>query len=475
MPKSGYPMSSQPADPADLAEVAIGEDLKLQLAKLIDALTGRSEEKYEAAFVHLLDRAQELVDRKRAMEGSKSDTRDMIGELLFSRLRQAMRLFQKTKDAREEIRAAEWSIGCLFSIATLTELANAFDQVMIRQGMGRDFSFAGRTDFITVEEVLQMLGGGKHVGCLSLEKGDNRLDIYLKDGLVAFLDPHHMIRRVMPTTDRMRHREIPEGVVALAEAERKQNGTPVFLTLMEQGHFKAGELREAMRHFGKEVVFDFMREKEPYAFFYRRCDKLPAFAEQSNLRMSVMSMLLEISKQLDDWRGMLKVFPDPDAALEPRADMFARMADAALGPMEIKLLSQLNGETTPRGLVPMLGVPLFEVYGTLVRLAREGILSPPGGMQALSSVSNSVQESLQMAFEALDANEDGEGDDSGEEPDDDSEDGGDGMDLSALDKVFGGDKKKAAGKKSKAGDSGNPMQKELLELLRRNRKGSDSG
>lgn len=457
-------MSLQRTEQEEREIQAISADLKEKVAGLVEAFVAQSDEGCESGFVHLLARSQELVDRKRAMEGTKSDTRDLVGELLFSRLRQAMRTFLGNPEAKEEIRAAEWAVGALFSIATLTELAHAFDQVLIRQGMGRDFSFAGRTDFISVEEVLQMLAASKHVGCLSLEKADNRLDIYLQDGLVAFLDPHHMIRRVMPSPDPMRHREIPEGVVALAEAERKQNGKPVFLTLVEEGHFRREELREVMRFFGKEVMFDFMREPEAYNFFYRRFDQLPAFATESHLRISVTSMLLECSKQVDDWRQLLKVFPDPQAPLEPSADMFARMADVTLGPMEIKLLSQLNGDVSAKGLVPLLGIPLFEVYQTLVRMARDGILNPPGGADTLTDLALSVQESLQMAFAVLDANDD--------EAALAAPAKGEGMDLSVLDRVFGDAEPPAAGRgkvRGKSTPAANGAPKELLELLRRNR------
>ena len=49
----------------------------------------------------------------------------------------------------------------------------------------------------------------------------------------------------------------------------------------------------------------------------------------------------------------------PDAPLEPKTDMFARMGEVALGVLEIKLLSQINGDTTPRSLVSTLGLPLY--------------------------------------------------------------------------------------------------------------------
>lgn len=397
---------------------AIGADLKARIGQLVDAIVQADEEHYEADFVHFLTRARDLIERKLAMEGTKTDTRDLIGELLFNRLRRGMRAFLQTEDARSEIRASEWVMGSLFSIATLTEFAHAFDQALFQRGSAREFSFAGRTDFISVEEVLQMLSSGRHIGNLSLEKADNRLDIYLHHGRIVFLDPHHMIRRVLPSSDPMRYREIPEADVIAAERELTAKGTPVLLQISAQ--FRAEERRELMRVFGKEVLFDFMSEHRPYAFFYRKLEELPKFAADADLRIGVTSVLLEGSKRVDDWRQMLQVFPNPDQPIEPKSDMFARMGQLALGPLEIKLLTQINGDVSPRALVPLLGLPLHDVYQMLMRLAREGVLAAPGGSAALAGCALSVEESMAEAFAALDANDDSA------------------AKLSALDKVLGG-------------------------------------
>ncbi|MBL9076513.1 MAG: DUF4388 domain-containing protein [Planctomycetes bacterium] len=434
-------------------------DLDTGIRDLVQALVRKDEEQYEAEFVHLLARVRDLVERKLRMEGTKTDTRDFLGELLFTRMRRGMHLFLKSEDQVRPLRAAEWVMGVLFSVTTLSEFAKAFDQALLRSEQNaKDFNFAGRTDFISVEEVLQMLASGKHLGCLSLEKGDNRLDIFLKDGRIYFLDPHHMIRRVLPG-DSMRYREIPETAITEAEQRRAKEGTPILLALEEKGVFRREELREIMRQFGKEVLFDFMRESEPYAFYYRKLTALPPFAETHDLRLGVTSLLLEGSKLVDDWKQMLSAFPDPDAPIEPKADMFVRMGDVALNVMEIKLLSQINGDTSPRALVNGLGLPLYDVYQLLLKLSRDGILAAPGGDRALSGITLSVEESMQEAFAALDANDDAEqrrsaidrvfGDEA--EPQDDAK-------TSALDRVLGAAEKPGGGA-------------DLLDLLRKGKKG----
>lgn len=431
---------SLPDEPTDRV---ISAQLTSQISAFVEALVAREEESCESEFVHLLDKVNQLVDRKLSMEGTKTDTRDFLGELIFTRMRRGMHQFMTGADQASAARAAEWVMGMMFSVTTLAEFAKAFDQSLIRShSVSQDFNFAGRTDFISVEEVLQMLAAGKHLGCLSLEKGDNRLDIYLQEGRIYFLDPHHIVRRVVPG-DGMQHQEISEAAVRAAEARRAQEGVPAILSLADKGLFGSEDLNEVLRVFGKEVLFDFMSEQEPYGFYYRQLDALPEFAIGHDLRLGVTAILLEGSKVVDDWKQMLTVFPNPDAPIEPKADMFARMGDVALGVMEIKLLSQINGDTTPRSLVAALGLPLSDVYKVLIRLSKEGILSSVGDASALHGIDlggnlGTMQESMQEAFAALDANDD-EGErmnaidrvfgSSDEEPDDST--------LGALDRALG--------------------------------------
>jgi len=137
--------------------------------------------------------------------------------------------------------------------------------------------------------------------------------------------------------------------------------------------------------------------------------------------------------------------------------------------LEIKLLSQINGDTTPRSLVSVLGLPLYDVYQLLIRLSREGILSASGDprlVQGMGGDESSMQDSMQEAFAALDANDDAEQRRSaidrvfGDEGDGG---GGGGLgSLSALDRVLGGEPAKP--------DQNGELDRELLDILRKNKK-----
>ena len=161
-------------------------ELKERVCAFLDAISERSEEDVKREFGHVHERARELVQRKLAMTGSKSETRDLLGELVFSRLRGGLRNFLRAEDGSDDLKAAEWVMGSLLSMSAISEFSVAIDRAILEMSAPREYSFAGMADFISIEEVMQLLGSGRHVGCLSLEKPDNRIDIYLNFTLSAW-------------------------------------------------------------------------------------------------------------------------------------------------------------------------------------------------------------------------------------------------------------------------------------------------
>ncbi len=455
------------------------DELVAQVRAAVDALIREDVQRADLAFASMHKRVVDLVERKRKMEGSKTDTRDLVMELVFSRVRQAMAAFATKDAARNPQRAAEQVMAALWSVASLTEVARAFDQALLREShREHDFNFASRTDFLSIEEVLQMLATGKHKGCLSIEKTDNRLDVYMRDGRIVWLDPHHVNRRVIPASDMLRQRELSVPAIEAAEAERTRSGRPIVLALADAGCLKREEAREMARRFGSEVLFECLTDEGPVAFYYRRHDRLPTFADENDLRLGVTSLLLEGSKRADDWRAMRRMFPDADAPLQPADDMLQRMGDIALDVHELKLVTQANGATTPKALVSILGLPLFDVYCMMVRLAREGILVAEHVEAVDGAPRLSVEESMQEAFAALDANDDHKAVTSAL----DSVLGEDEPRVatnkrvvrntasSALDSVFGSAEQKAAARTAtKTGEQAPQEKQDFLTMLKRSR------
>ncbi|MEM7203038.1 MAG: DUF4388 domain-containing protein [Planctomycetota bacterium] len=381
-------------------KLELGEHLRSDLAALIDVVVHRDLATGDDAD-GLVENARRLLRRKLSMAGTRHETRLQLEDLVSRHLR---RLFRQIGDGEDDVDAAHVLLGALLSGSLLAEFAAAVDRAIVEFRAPRDYSFAGRADFISLEEVLQLLGGGRHRGCLTLERPALRLDIYFDHSAVAFFDPHQFIRRVIPTGDS--YREITPDMLREAEERHASDGTPIVQTLCEREFFREDELRDVARQLGIEVLYEFLRDQSDCGYAYTRLDELPPFAIQHNLSMAVTPMLLEGNKRRDDWRSVANVFPDPDAPLRPMPDMFARISSLDLSVLEIKMLAQINGQVSPRALAPAMGLPLHDTYNHLVRFAKAGVLEPPGGAKVLEGVATSVEESVELAIQALDANDD---------------------------------------------------------------------
>lgn len=396
--------------------------LAQRVARVLRAAVAGDADAASQDLDHLLERTGHLVAQKQALEGTKSDTRDLIAELAFVQVRKAFRaLVDGSEQARDPARLAEWVLGSVVAGSAIVDFASAVDASILANTGPRDFSFAGRTDFIAAEEVLQMIGSGRHTGRLQLEKADNRIDLYVRAGRVAFLDPHRLSRSVLPRGPLGGLHAIPEQALDEAERRRLQDGVPLLVSLWEQGELGRDDARATMRRLGMEVLFDFLRDEGDVRFAYERLDALPAFADEHDLGVGITPVLLELSRQLDDWRSLTRVFPDPSEPVEAVPDLMARIAHLDLGALEIQVLSLVGGEVSPLEIAATTGLPLFEVYGLLVRFAQASAIVAPGGAESLEALLPGTGDALQDAFDALDANDDGV------------------AVHSALDRVLGGD------------------------------------
>lgn len=249
----------------------------------------------------------------------------------------------------------------------------------------RDCSFSGKTDFISIEDVLQMLAAGKHSGCLTIETQLDRLDVWLSDGRIAFLDPHRIERRRLPASASDELRQISASELEVARAGRPQHRQPLLLNLHASKHLHFEDLVVMLALCGKDALFAMMRETNSRSFSFHSI-ALPPYAAQFDLCLGVTSALLEGSRLADEWAQVRRVFPDPNAPLRPLRGPEDLADDSSLCPLTIRVAMELDGLKGAATIAAVVGLPLFETCIELVRLARKGFVEAPGGTGALDAV-----------------------------------------------------------------------------------------
>lgn len=394
---------------AKSAPASGGDALKQRIDDLVAALGQEGSVCSADEIEHLVAGLERLFRQRQDGEGSRSDVRDRLAEVLFGRLKSTFSRAFADAGEIEPTTAAKDFVGLLVTSEVCRHFATALERMLAESGHSSSeaFSFAGLTDFISVVEVMQLLGSGKHTGCLLLENAHNRIEVWLASGRVSFLNPARVDRRILNTgRDSIQCREVPQDKMEEAVAAHAKSNVPLAVWLAQHKLLRDSEVRDACRLFGCEVLYGFLHEEEPATFRYKRVLDMPEYAIKYDLRLGITPILLESSKRHDDLSGLLKVFPDPDEIVRLQPDMFVRLGGLNLTPLELKMLAWLNEGVSPCQLGEKVGLPLFDVLLVLVRLAREGVVDPPGGLESLLETSGTMEESLELAFEALDANDD---------------------------------------------------------------------
>lgn len=249
----------------------------------------------------------------------------------------------------------------------------------------RNCSFSGRTDFVSIEDVLQMLAAGKHSGCLTIEAEDDRVDVWLHEGRIAFLDPFRVERRQVPASDPADATQIPVEELESARRERPLHGQPLLLYLQSRKVLRCEDLVDMLALCGKDALFAMMRAPGSRSFSFHSVE-LPLHAVQFDLCLGVTSALLEGSRLADDWKQLQRVFPDPLQPVRRLLGAETLVADETVAPSTVRVAMELDGTKGAAQVAAAVGLPLFDTCVELVRLARKGVVEPQGGAEALASV-----------------------------------------------------------------------------------------
>ncbi len=383
----------------------LAEDLTHLILETVERVLDGREKEADEEYAALMERVRDLFLRKSDLKALKSETLDLLEELFRSRFRRGFKAVVR-RDGADPSNLVSYLMGTVFTASALGELALNLDRVILEQSAPQDFNFAGKGDFIAVEEVMQLLTAGHHTGVFVVEKPDNCVEMFFNEGHVAFVSPHKLTRRVIRGEGLKEYREIPVEMAREAEERFAKEGLPIFLHFLEKGFFEEEEFISFLRDQGGELIYEFIRESSECSYRWLTMDELPSFVQPYDIKLDVMPILLEAHKQMDDWRLIKRIIPDLDTPIQPAPDRFSVLAEMALDASQIKLLAMINGENTVRTMAEDGGIPPFEVASMLAEFAKLGIIVPPGGPESLLDQPQSVQESVEWALAALDANED---------------------------------------------------------------------
>jgi hypothetical protein len=223
---------------------------------------------------------------------------------------------------------------------------------MALQGNLRDFS---------VPEILQLLGGQKKTGCLTMEWNTERAMVYLQEGqIVSTRSPGNSREDSLLAFLRKVHRLSEEQYLGLVAIQKESNRHAEEL-LLTGGYVDATELTEYVERLILDDLMHLVRwENGTYSF-----DPNNRWPHTPLVKMGLEPSLIEASRRVDEQKRFVSVFKDPYRLVSVRdlPDPSEAVSEA-----ERDLFGIIDGQHTVEEVVKSAPLGEYETYETLHRM-----------------------------------------------------------------------------------------------------------
>lgn len=235
--------------------------------------------------------------------------------------------------------------------------------------------FKGTLDTLSMTDVLQLVAMTRKSGCLVVDHPSGEAKrLYFDGGEIVTASSN-------ATKDRLGEVLVRLGLLSREQVEasrraERRTGVKQGQVLVDNGFLTDEQLDTALGRqiaqiccsvmVWREGTFDFVDDEEPAADIHR-------------VREPVMNLIMEGTRQLDEWSAIHKVFPTLDLVMSMSAPKQG-MGDIRLQPDEWQILTLIDGKRSIQQICAQSSFSNFEVCKKLLNLHHAGLvtaLAPP--------------------------------------------------------------------------------------------------
>jgi len=206
-------------------------------------------------------------------------------------------------------------------------------------------------------EVLQLLALQRQTGRLALARGDEAVDIFIKDGLIAFASSsvkggingmEGFLRKTCRVEeDAYRH------VTRIAE----MTGKPIDGVLLQERMLDAKTFGACLRRHTETITYKAMMWKDGDFFFERA--QPPQFANP--ILLKVDDLIMEGARRSDEWVLIQQKIPSFTVVFDPMIGNAEELTRRGLSAVDLKIFSLIDGRSTVQDIIDNSGISEFDV------------------------------------------------------------------------------------------------------------------
>ncbi|MBW1744530.1 MAG: DUF4388 domain-containing protein, partial [Deltaproteobacteria bacterium] len=217
-------------------------------------------------------------------------------------------------------------------------------------------SLKGEFETFYLSGLLQLLSHGNKTGVLEVSDGDNKVNIFIKGGIVVHASssqPEFRLGRILRAKGIVPAEKV-QRCLQLAVKKKQKLGR----VLLEEGAISKEKLKEILRYQITEIVSSLFLW-ETGQFQYRDV----SFSVEGELlpQMNTMALLLQASRRIDEWSVIRKQITS-DELIFKLSGKTPQKKEITLNKKEWRILALIDGSRTVKDVVEESGLGDFAAH-----------------------------------------------------------------------------------------------------------------
>jgi hypothetical protein len=237
-----------------------------------------------------------------------------------------------------------------------------------------DLDLQGNIERFTLPEIFQLVSTGRKTGTLGIQRDDDIVMVYFKNGSVIYgYGPRktYHVGRMLMEKNRITSEQLDE--VIAEQARHVSSGKRLGQVLIEKRYIDRADLEEVIRKQVEELVYSLMSWDHGSFKFYE--NQFPT-EEEITVNISTENVVLEGLRRLDEISRLKDHMPDFSTTYGLALSESGQKRDISLEPEEWNILALVDGHRDINGILEVSPVESIETLKKLASLQLAGLIIP---------------------------------------------------------------------------------------------------
>jgi hypothetical protein len=239
--------------------------------------------------------------------------------------------------------------------------------------MSMDLDLQGKIERFTLPEIFQLISTGRKTGTLGIQRGDDIVMVYFKDGSVIYgYGPRktYHVGRMLVEKKRITPEQLDEAIAE--QSNQISSGKRLGQILIEKGYIDRADIAEVVREQVEELIYSLMSWDNGSFKFYE--NQYPT-EEEITVNLSTENVVLEGLRRLDEISRLKDCLPDFSTVYTLATNESGKRREISLEPKEWNVLALVDGCRDVNEIVEASSLESMETLQRLASLHLAGLIT----------------------------------------------------------------------------------------------------